>query len=742
MKQPRAAAWRDLVDGALAHIVVIASYSALALWWYLPRPGYWVDRVAYAGGTGFDDLGNADFYLNLWALAWGAKALLAHPLTVFSAPAFYPAPYSLAFSEHLLGYAPLFAPTFLLTQNPVLALNVMAWLTYPLSAYFTFLLARRALSLYPAFFAGFLFAFCLGRYLSPPHYHTLGVQYLPLVVLGLEASFRQGRPRDVLLLSVALTLQALSSVYFLYAVFFMCLSLVPLFIVWNRYVRDIVSHTFATILAFAISSVVVALVMIPYLRLRSYGLVPSYDSQQTSLGLIPLFSRIALVDYLTKYSLGWAGYALAVVGLISRVPNSDRQLWRFRSLSLILVVTGCLASFGPAIQLYGFEIPSPYAILYEWIPGLATVRLPVRFAVVAQLGLALLAGVGVERICRKVTSPGLSFAIGVLLLAAVLWSYLPFPELATRTVTTRRDLDPAYRWLSAHGDGGALLELPRDSSFAGRARRVYLSTFHGLPVLEGYAANGPRNVAYFHWVALRLPAPAALQELVDLVDVRWILLSVDELSSVKIDEWKAATAGLRLVQSWDDRLLFEVTLGPRNNRRGHLFDPAETIDGTRIKAVNECAGSLKFVGWTSAPSAPGTDMRAAIELVNDSKEAWPGFSFLPQGLFEITATIYDEAGYEAVPTWIIPLNADVLPQGRVTSYVKATAPSRAGRFTLAVRVVQHGVNHRVPCLPALSVPFVLGGDREGATSKPGTNLDRWGESYVVAPPSFGARGPA
>ena len=232
------------------------------------------------------------------------------------------------------------------------------------------------------------------------------------------------------------------------------------------------------------------------------------------------------------------------------------------------------------------------------------------------------------------------------------------------------------------------------------------------------------------------------QELVDLVDVRWILLSVDELSSVKIDEWKAATAGLRLVQSWDDRLLFEVTLGPRNNRRGHLFDPAETIDGTRIKAVNECAGSLKFVGWTSAPSAPGTDMRAAIELVNDSKEAWPGFSFLPQGLFEITATIYDEAGYEAVPTWIIPLNADVLPQGRVTSYVKATAPSRAGRFTLAVRVVQHGVNHRVPCLPALSVPFVLGGDREGATSKPGTNLDRWGESYVVAPPSFGARGPA
>ncbi|MFN8603266.1 MAG: hypothetical protein U0842_22570 [Candidatus Binatia bacterium] len=166
----------------------------------------------------------------------------------------------------------------------------MAWLTY-LCPHILLSCWRGAPSLYPAFFAGFLFAFCFGRYLSPLHYHTLGVQYLPLVVLGLEASFRQGRPRDVLV-TVGRTDSA-GTRRWLHAVFFMCLSLVPLFIVWNRYVRDIVSHTFATILAFAISSVVVALVNIPYPRLRSYGLVPTATVSRPLLGLIPLSSRIA-----------------------------------------------------------------------------------------------------------------------------------------------------------------------------------------------------------------------------------------------------------------------------------------------------------------------------------------------------------------------------------------------------------------------------------------------------------------
>lgn len=697
------------VEVPLTHIAVIGIYSALGLWWYLPQPSYWADRVAYAGGTGFDDLGTADFYLNLWALSWGAKALFVHPLSIFMAPSFYPAPYSLAFSEHLLGYAPLFAPFFLVTHNPVLSLNIVAWLTYPLSAYFSFLLARRALTLYPAFFAGLLYAFCLGRFLAPPHYHTLGVQYLPLVVLGLDASVRQGRPRDLLLLSVSLTLQALSSVYLLYAVFFMCLSLIPLFIIRNRHSAAVGARILATTVAISVASGVVAIVMIPYLRLKSFGLVPSYDSEQTSLGLIPLFSRIALTDYLAHYSVGWIGYTMAIVGVLSYARESDQQLRRLGSLSLILVVTGVLASFGPTIQFRGVEIPSPYSVLFSWVPGLATVRLPVRFVVVAQLGLALLAGLGLERVLRQLVAPGLWFSLVVSLGVAFFCSFLPYPELTTRHITTRYDLEPEYQWLRAHGRGGALLELPREPSFSSRARRVYLNTFHELPVLEGYAANGPRNIAYFHWVALGLPAPAALQELVDLVDVRWILVATDQLPSAKVDEWKAPRAGLRLVQSWGSKFLFEVTLEPRKNgRRGRLFDPGQTIDGNRVTAINECSGEVHFSGWVTRPSVPGTEMRAAIELVNDGKEPWPAFSFLPQGLFEIAATVYDDSGYEAVPTWTIPLNADVLPRSRVTTYIRATTPSRDGRFTLSIRVLQHGINREVPCLRPLEVPFVLG----------------------------------
>ena len=99
-------------------VLVVAGYLALTAWWLWPLPLRIADHAIYQGGTPFIA---ADVHLITWALAWDAHALLTHPLSLFDANVFHPAPLSLAFSEHFLGYVPLFAPAWLLTGNPVQA---------------------------------------------------------------------------------------------------------------------------------------------------------------------------------------------------------------------------------------------------------------------------------------------------------------------------------------------------------------------------------------------------------------------------------------------------------------------------------------------------------------------------------------------------------------------------------------------------------------------------------------------
>ena len=79
-----------------------------------------------------------DPLLTTWFLWWSTQAV---PLTTpwWNAPMFYPATGVLAFSEHLLGLAPIAAPLNLLTGQPLIGHNVAFIATYALSAH------RRAL---------------------------------------------------------------------------------------------------------------------------------------------------------------------------------------------------------------------------------------------------------------------------------------------------------------------------------------------------------------------------------------------------------------------------------------------------------------------------------------------------------------------------------------------------------------------------------------------------------------------
>src|SRR2546430_9698879 len=136
------------------------------------------------------DLG--DSVLNMWILSWDCEQFRAilgghwsHLRHFFDANIFYPAPLTLAYSEHLIPEALQIFPIYALTGNPILCYNLLFLSTFALSGVGMFLFARELTgSVAAAFVGGMLFAFV--PYRVPPAWHLpmRSWRWLPLALSG------------------------------------------------------------------------------------------------------------------------------------------------------------------------------------------------------------------------------------------------------------------------------------------------------------------------------------------------------------------------------------------------------------------------------------------------------------------------------------------------------------------------------------------------------------------------------
>ena len=692
---------RDVRGVHAADVLLLLGYAVAAVAWLWPMPRHAWAWSAWDPG-GFPNLATADFYLILWILSWVAHAVTRAPLHLFDANTFHPAPLALAYSEHLIGYQPLFAPVWWLTGNGVFALNVTAFLTYPLSAWFTYLFARRFLGRPGAAVAGAFFAFCALRYELPPHFHLLGVQWFPVILYALDAWLDEARTRDAVLLAVALLLQCLSSVYLLYATMFLGIAAAPVLLLEHRAALDRRRITgLAGVLA--VTGAVVLVSMLPYLTLRSYGLVPDYDGELVPLGLIPMSARMHVRQYLAQGGVGMIGYLLALAALLPGVGSGAR---RVRRLGLALVLTGVIAALGPGIAIAGTTLPSPYALLMHVVPGFATVRQPARFLILAQLGFALLAGLGVARLVRE-RSALVQRAAAAACVAVALSARLALPSVPLHAERTPASIGAAERWLAANGGGRAVVELPRAPTEAAAARRAWLSTAHWLPILDGYGAYPPQHRAWLYSFADRLPDADALQDLVDRVDVGWVLVHRDQLSAAHRARWSGPLPdGLTLAAEWPDAAIYRVQLPLRHDLRDRVLSTERTLDGTPIAPLGErCAGALELVGWTPSSPVAGAEAEAQLRVVNHSEMPWPAAGFYPRNLVGARAVIRRPDGV-AISKWRATLPHDPKPGELLEFGVELRAPAQPGGYLLHVDLVQDGVKPLRDCgTPTLVVPL-------------------------------------
>jgi len=148
-----------------------------------------------------------------------------------------------------------------------------------------------------------------------------------------------------------------------------------------------------------------------------------------------------------------------------------------------------------------------------------------------------------------VRRPRLGAPVTVAALALALAASWRAPLL--RRMPVDASLPPAA-FLARCGAGDPLLELPahvladnwRD------AERMFFSTYHWLPLLNGRSGYSPPLMARTMPLANRLPDPDALAQLRQLTAVRWVLVHCDHPATPKLP-----VAGLCAGATWPDTRL-------------------------------------------------------------------------------------------------------------------------------------------------------------------------------------------
>ena len=341
---------------------------------------------------------DADVHTFTWTLAWGAHALVHAPLSIFDANIFYPYDRTLAYSENLIGSAFIAAPVLWLTDNPVLALNVVSLVSCVLCGVGAYLLGRQiGLGPAAALVCGLIFAFSPARFFRFGQTHLTTIQWIPFALTWLHAYLDRGEKRDLRIALGFFTLQAITSghgvVYLLIAssllIAYRLLGGAPIAV--NTRLRDVG-------LIGALLLVPVILLLPPYLRVQQeMGLVRTLENwapAPESFLASPTHVHAWLIARLWDAPINerasaflFPGYIPVLLAALALATLRSHPLRRDAIYFAGVTVVAVLLSMGPPLGIWP---------LVYWMPGLNFIRIPSRFFLLAVLGIAMLAGIGFQ----------------------------------------------------------------------------------------------------------------------------------------------------------------------------------------------------------------------------------------------------------------------------------------------------------------------------------------------------------
>src|SRR5262249_22203468 len=210
--------------------------------------------------------------------------------------------------------------------------------------------------------------------------------------------------------------------------------------------------------AIAAGGLAVVPAALPYLQGRQLGIIPAQ-----SIVLVTAFSWPPWI-YLTPAIFDKVGLvaplvvAADVVGrLLARFAGRRVRASSPENATWCIAACGVLFSAGPFLRLGALTVPLPYLLLYNYLPGFSTIRVPARFFIVVALALSALTGYAVARLASRWPRATWLGAIALFGIAAVHAAPTAVPVTSAHLGARAPAI---YRWLAAQAPGGSIVELP------------------------------------------------------------------------------------------------------------------------------------------------------------------------------------------------------------------------------------------------------------------------------------------
>lgn len=319
------------------------------------------------------------------------------------------------------------------------------------------------------------------------------------------------------------------------------------------------------------------------------------------------------------------------------IPDSLRLLRRPEAL----LVGGIWAGIGFFGSL-GMNFPF-HRVLFETVFLFRSIRAPVRGAMIAYLGLAVLAGVGAKALADS-WSRRRGRAGAATLVFALSGIGLLFEDRSAPMQLVRGEVDPdeATRFLAATPMKGGLVELPAGTEAHGNYRAVLRAADHRKPLVTAVSGFSAPFVSRIEEDERKSPIPGDFLDFLEKIPTSYLLVHDSWLSSAMRAthrDWLArglASGRLLFVRRFDGRVRNDLYAVVKNEPGAKALDPLpwtpaggplpspalyredpSLIGSVDVPAENDVVtGPLRVSGWARIA---GADLHVRITIDGEER---------------------------------------------------------------------------------------------------------------------------
>jgi hypothetical protein len=413
--------------------------------------------------------------------------------------------------------------------NELIAYNIIIYLSFILSAIFTYFLAYYLTKdQFSAILSGIIYAFCPYYFVRTwQHFGLTQIQWFPLCLYAL---FRLRERRNIpscLFLAFVLALGVSTDYQYGFFMYIMTVLFTLFVLLYNRESQEKAANYTGNkwkLPGFLLLSILFSIFLsIPAMYPMLKGIFFGHSAQASAFNPFlrsfedlfvqsarplsyflpavthPVFGKITeqflgtqlYGTSLTEHTLylGWVALILAFIairGQKRRRKEGHKEEYFYISFFVFLAFSAWLFSQPPWWDIFGLKIYMPSFYIYKIFPMF---RAYCRFGVVVMLAVAILAGFGLKYTIERFKNSKIRFMFTVLCCSLVLFEFWNYPPYKVIKVSRPPEV---YNWLKGQPEDTVIAEYPLDAGSPNEIYKFY-QTKHEKRIINGSLPGSHAN---------------------------------------------------------------------------------------------------------------------------------------------------------------------------------------------------------------------------------------------------------